>query len=341
MNYQSVGRYQRPKGANIKQALQLTVLLVGCIWLLYQFKHSSGDESGNTEIKFGKEYGGVLLGRKGKAGWLDERSVSDSEDTHLAGEARDGDGARVDDGLDGNLENMVEEGIIHQENVHRNETLGVTEEVEEVGKESEMQYYNVLIKNKEVDSSEENSGEVRVKSRGSDSDHKDHRNTKYLKEQLTDDAESHDKELKNQVTEPRYNEQIREISKSVFSTKENDGEDEDRSNSEETTVVEVHGFHDENGVPQDVDDFPESKLIVSMVVQDNIVNQEANLSLSNASRISIEINKSDEVPFREENDVEIKSESTRGQYLRRDATADIEIESESSIKVDTSSIKDL
>ncbi|KAM7509578.1 hypothetical protein LguiA_020031 [Lonicera macranthoides] len=71
MNYQSNGRYQRPKGFKVKQALQLAVLLVICIWLLYQIKNSNNenkDLSLNVQVKLHKEQHALGLGRKGDTG---------------------------------------------------------------------------------------------------------------------------------------------------------------------------------------------------------------------------------------------------------------------------------
>lgn len=89
-NYQSFGRNQKPKGFRVKQALQLTLVLGICIWLLYQIKPPSNNENKNyglsTWNKLSEEGRILFLGRKGSAVWSSDRSVSVSKGAIFAEE---------------------------------------------------------------------------------------------------------------------------------------------------------------------------------------------------------------------------------------------------------------
>lgn len=81
-NYQSTSRNQKPKGLKVKQALQFTLLLAICIWLLYQLKPSRNEKKNhgeNSQNKLSEESRTVILGRKGNAAWSSDRSDSESE----------------------------------------------------------------------------------------------------------------------------------------------------------------------------------------------------------------------------------------------------------------------
>lgn len=88
-NYQSTSRNQRPKGLKVKQALQFTLLLAICIWLLYQIKPSRNEKKNhveNSQNKLSEESRTVILGRKGNAAWSTDRSDSESEGANFVGE---------------------------------------------------------------------------------------------------------------------------------------------------------------------------------------------------------------------------------------------------------------
>lgn len=87
-NYQSTGRNQKPRGSRVKQALQFTLILAICIWLLYQIKPSienknHGPSKWSTLSIEGKT---SILGRKGSTTWSSDRNDSVSEDAHLVEE---------------------------------------------------------------------------------------------------------------------------------------------------------------------------------------------------------------------------------------------------------------
>ncbi|XP_012572132.1 uncharacterized protein [Cicer arietinum] len=85
MEYQSLGWYQKPKGSNIKQVLKGMLLLVVCVWLLYQIKHTETKNCGcQTNLVAG--YGVISLGRKGIPSRLDERAVLDSRNVDSVGD---------------------------------------------------------------------------------------------------------------------------------------------------------------------------------------------------------------------------------------------------------------
>ncbi|XP_028751413.1 uncharacterized protein LOC114711210 [Neltuma alba] len=73
MEYQNLGRQQRSKGANMKQALMVMLLVVGCAWLTYQINHSrhKPDDYGRLPKPL-EQYWAVSLGRKGSPSWLYE-----------------------------------------------------------------------------------------------------------------------------------------------------------------------------------------------------------------------------------------------------------------------------
>ncbi|KAL8094018.1 hypothetical protein AgCh_035776 [Apium graveolens] len=74
-NYQSTGRNQKPRGLRVKQALQFTLILAICIWLLYQIKASNENKhyglSKWTELS--KEGKTLIFGRKGSTAWSSDR----------------------------------------------------------------------------------------------------------------------------------------------------------------------------------------------------------------------------------------------------------------------------
>jgi hypothetical protein len=85
MEYESFGRYQKPKGSNIKQVLKLIIVLAICVWLLYQIKHTETKNYGSpTKLVVGS--GANFFGRKGIMSRSDERAFSDSGKVDSVGE---------------------------------------------------------------------------------------------------------------------------------------------------------------------------------------------------------------------------------------------------------------
>lgn len=88
-NYQSAGRNQKPRGLRVKQAIQFTLILAICIWLLYQIKpsHDANKNHGLSKwSKLSEEGKTLILGRKGSTMWSSDRSDSVSEDAHFVEE---------------------------------------------------------------------------------------------------------------------------------------------------------------------------------------------------------------------------------------------------------------
>lgn len=286
MEYQSFGRPQRPKGANIKQALKVMLVLAVCAWLVYQIKHS-----GNKTEKYGGQtklvagYEAISLGRKGTPSRLDERALPDSRNVASVGQVKGSSSGR-DDVSDGPKEDKAEE-----EFGHINEQFRTNE-----GKEMELKPESqptVSSKNRNKDSFKEKSGEIYVESR-SESGHKEHGNEKYQKRAVINEFKSNDKEKDVQHRELPNDVHVRKNAKSDFSVKKND-EDEDPKVKEKETKMqknvaesaknagvieeldEVQSFHDENGVPPDCD---ETEIVVG---QAHILHEE---NISNVSKRS-------------------------------------------------------
>lgn len=95
MDYQNFGRNPRPKGAKIKQALQIILVLAVCVWLSYQIKQSASNKTHN--------YGAASMGRKGTPSLLDETAFPKSGNVQFIGEAKETNGGR-DDLFDGATE---------------------------------------------------------------------------------------------------------------------------------------------------------------------------------------------------------------------------------------------
>ncbi|KAK7319952.1 hypothetical protein RJT34_04681 [Clitoria ternatea] len=248
MEYQSFGRAQRPKGANIKQALEVILALVVCAWLLYQINHSRNN-TGNYDGSSSKIDGGyeaILLGRKGTLPQLDEISFPDSGNVDSV-EGKDSSSGRDDvDESNGTKEDKAEEKI---------------------GLEPESQP-KVSSKNEHRDLSKKESGNIGVESRKSESGHKEFGDEKHPKRPKINDSKSNCKGKEVQLREQVNDVQVRKNAKSDFSPKENAKSDlsekgtrmqknvvesgTDADMTEETD--EVQSFHDENGVPPSVNE---------------------------------------------------------------------------------------
>ncbi|RHN43636.1 hypothetical protein MtrunA17_Chr8g0390051 [Medicago truncatula] len=88
MEYQSFGRYQKPKGSNIKQVLKLMIVLAICVWLLYQINHTE-TKNYSSQTKFAVGSGAKFFGRKGIMSQSDERAFPDSGKVDSVGEVAD------------------------------------------------------------------------------------------------------------------------------------------------------------------------------------------------------------------------------------------------------------
>jgi len=77
MEYQSFGRYQKPKGSNIIQVLKLMIVLAICVWFLYQIKHTE-TKNYDSQTKLAVGSGAKFFGRKGIMSRSDEGAFPDS-----------------------------------------------------------------------------------------------------------------------------------------------------------------------------------------------------------------------------------------------------------------------
>ncbi|KAF8407092.1 hypothetical protein HHK36_006217 [Tetracentron sinense] len=267
MSYQSNGRNQRPKGFKVKWALQFALLLAVCIWLLYQIRHSHDkrkDYGGSVQNKLHDKDGILILGRKGNAGFNNEVE-GDSKDGYRIGEGeKKEDGGGGDDELDGSTEEKAEEESFHKDHEKSQGNVANYEEKEDE-KEPEIQH-------KESQSNEENNTHTRVREGdeevGLDKDVSKEDSSSKGHEDLQEGFMNHEedeKEPERQSKTPQINEEDNNI------TQLRDGkvQDEDSKKSEEEIKLQrsetesptgpgkseiengVHGFHDENGVPQD------------------------------------------------------------------------------------------
>jgi len=116
MEYQAFGRAQRSKGAIIKQALKVMLVLAVGAWMLFQIKQSRNDrENYNDETKLVGGHGAVLLGRKGILSRLYEIDFADSGNVDSAGEAKESSSGRDDgsESSDGAKEDKGEAEFVH------------------------------------------------------------------------------------------------------------------------------------------------------------------------------------------------------------------------------------
>jgi hypothetical protein len=113
--YQSLGRYQKPKGSKIKQFLKVMIILAVCVWLLYQIKHiEMKNYGGQTKIVVG--YGTKLFGRKGILSRLDEGAFLDSGKVDSVGEVTNEYESNDDTEKEVHLKDMDEVESFHDEN---------------------------------------------------------------------------------------------------------------------------------------------------------------------------------------------------------------------------------
>ncbi|KAF5458979.1 hypothetical protein F2P56_022971 [Juglans regia] len=267
MNYKPTGSNQMPQGFKARRALQLSLLLGVCFWLLYQIEHSNGkgkDYGGGLQSKLREQNTVLVLGRKA---WSSDGGVSNLEDVNLVGEAKmKEDGGGGDDELDG----ILEEKIFH-------------EELEQ----PEMVSLNDLINNSDVEGvyskkgyddpwgSSEQGGEKRLEI----GDERDGKNPKTEVKQIGgEDSERQGKE--SEKVKEIADDSIKQYQDEAANFNRQDEKDKDIIGSKQEIAVQpsglennetavsrsemmldgVHTFHDENGVPQDGNDLVETTL---------------------------------------------------------------------------------
>ncbi|OIV94284.1 hypothetical protein TanjilG_00033 [Lupinus angustifolius] len=289
MDYQSFGKPQRPKGANIKQALKLMLVLAVCAWFVYQMKHSIRNKTENHGFQTKLDTGDatIPLGRKGTPSRLDGIAFPNSGNE---------DSSESSSGSDDLFDEAKKLDKSEEEFGHVNEKLKGNEE-KEVELEPENQSM-VSSKNEDKDSSKEESAKVYVELSRSESSDEEHSN----------DPRSYDKETAKQLREPQHDDHVTKNAKSDFSRKENDEEISTNAGLTEG-IDEVQTFHDETGVPPD---FNETETIVG---QARAMHEESTSDFSKGS--SIGEASIFEVTSRERNNVEVTLEGTKN-----DATAD-------------------
>ncbi|CAL0330911.1 unnamed protein product [Lupinus luteus] len=287
MEYQPFGKSQRPKGANIKQAMKLMLVLAVCAWLLYQMKHSIRNKTENHGFQTKLDIGDatIPLGRKGTPSRFDGIAFPNSGNE---------DSSESSSGSDDLFDEAKKLDKSEEEFGHVDEKLRGNEE-KEVELESEKRSM-LSPKNEYNDSSEEKSGKVHVELSRSESSDKEQSN----------DPQSYDKETAKQLIEPQDNEHVTKNAKSDFSRIEND--EEISTNAGLTQGIdEVQTFRDETGVPPDFNEME------TMVGRARAMNEESTSGFSKG--ISIGEGNIFEVTSGEENNVEVTSEGTKNDAI--------------------------
>ncbi|KAF9617950.1 hypothetical protein IFM89_039243, partial [Coptis chinensis] len=116
MVHQSVGRNQNPKGFKVKHAFQVSLVLVICIWLLYQIQNSHYKENNfsvplENKLKNGK----VDFGRKVTAGSNVGVEIDFHDGNSIIQHRNVDDGENGDDHLDQNATEKPQEEPLQQE----------------------------------------------------------------------------------------------------------------------------------------------------------------------------------------------------------------------------------
>uniref|UniRef100_A0A5B6Z5Q8 Putative myb-like protein X n=1 Tax=Davidia involucrata TaxID=16924 RepID=A0A5B6Z5Q8_DAVIN len=309
MTFQSTSRNQRPKGFNVKQAIQLALLFALCTWLLYQMKHSHYNRTDNDarlQTKLGEEHGAITLGRKGNAGWSSSGSESDSEDRDKGEREKREDGGAGDDKLDRNIEEKAEEVSFDKDNDYGRENAASRvkkeEEKEQEGQYEESQSNEDSNPNTEVEGVE--SASLIKDTYKKENSNKGHESAK--RSMPDHDEEGGDeKDPETQIKEPQNAEKNHTSTSIQYkdqAVKESD-ENKGPKKIEEKIAVQlggkvnatlpsqsdmedgVHVFHDENGVSLDGNDIIESMPKESSGDQKNILHQETISNSNNQTRI--------------------------------------------------------
>ncbi|KAK7251532.1 hypothetical protein RIF29_34821 [Crotalaria pallida] len=187
MEYQLLGRPQRPKGVNIKQALKLMLVLAFCAWLVYQTKHSIWKKTENygAQIKLVVGDGDISLGRKGSPSRFDERAFPDSGNVDSSAE-ESSDGAKKDQGEEefGHTNEKLTENEGKKVEVEPEKQPKVSSKNKQKDSSNELRQSEskVSSKNKQKDSSNE--------SRQSESNDREYGSEKYPKPPVIDDPQS-------------------------------------------------------------------------------------------------------------------------------------------------------
>ncbi|KAM1973506.1 hypothetical protein FF1_019921 [Malus domestica] len=139
---QSPSRNQRSKGFKVKHAVQISLLLAICIWLLYQLKHSHDkkayeESSGTISGKMQKGDAIIKLGRRDLYPRVDETSLDNGRHKEKEDSEEEMDESKSDE-IDGHdLERAEEESegvedLIDEEDTEREEESEEQESDEEI-----------------------------------------------------------------------------------------------------------------------------------------------------------------------------------------------------------------
>ncbi|KAL2479857.1 Uncharacterized protein Adt_32823 [Abeliophyllum distichum] len=226
MNSRVTGQNQRPRGFKVKHGVQYALILAICIWFLYQINCShNGVEhyARSLERKLGEEHGAVILGCKVNVGWL--TSKGDSESTNV---------------------NFVMKSENKEANSRDNELSKIPME-----------------KAKDENFEREKKGSL----------YEEHQN--FLESYLDSSGKNHNvsesdvKKLENgRGRSHTQTKEKKENDEHGFGLESERKKAEFRKNRDNTTATpgqhetehRKHGFDDENGVPQDINDVTESQV---------------------------------------------------------------------------------
>ncbi|XVF49122.1 hypothetical protein PTKIN_Ptkin03bG0243100 [Pterospermum kingtungense] len=275
MYFQSNGRNQRPRGFNVKLAFQFTLGLAVCIWLLYQIKHlisNDGKDAGSLQAKISERSSVVILGRKGDVELSDKSMyMSDSNDVIVEAEGKQNDGGGGDDELDGNVEYIHGDVKTDAGKVKKMEPA----KPDNQSSNSEKTEIEMGDMDKEVSSEDSSYGVENSKRNASNLDKGDEKDLERHTEELHKDENGET----GSVKENGEDKDLKEII-----TKQGNGTENDTVLGLSEVANGVHGFHDENGVPQGGND-----LVVGFTLtksRDGQVNQETISDLNHPSKIT-------------------------------------------------------
>ncbi|KAF5194453.1 hypothetical protein FRX31_015959 [Thalictrum thalictroides] len=219
------GRNQKPKGFNVKHALQVTLLLVIGIWLLYQVKNSHHNKK-DYSATLGNKVANVDMGRKGNAGGSNDQVDMDF---------RDGNSSNGDDELVKKSEGTEPLG---REDIHKKVLDNEVEEDAELGQPKETPTYEEVEtveseKAKEPHKPTPNENAADLNESDNENDLKKPDNFVANTEGLNSE---NDEESKDSAEEIRADPDETESSSiTITGTQEN--------------IREVTGYQDENGIP--------------------------------------------------------------------------------------------
>ncbi|KAG6658408.1 uncharacterized protein LOC122308208 [Carya illinoinensis] len=284
MNYKPSGSNQMPQGSKARQALQLSLLLGVCYWLLYQIEYSNSkgkDYGGGLQSKLREQNPVLVLGRKGNAAWSSDGVVSNLEDVNLVGEAKmKHDGGGGDDELDGILEEKISQKELEQPKMVSLNYLKNNSDVE--GVYSNKGYddpwgSSEQGREKRLEIGDERDGKdpkTEVKQIGGEDSERQGKESEKVKE-IADDS------IKQYQDEAAIFNIQDENDKDIIGSKQEISLQPSGLENNETVVSRsemmldgVHSFHDENGVPQDGRDLVETTLSDLRDDYENILHQD-------------------------------------------------------------------